>query len=548
MNQFIKNSFLLLFFLMAAVSCKKLDLAPRDRFSELTFWQETDNVNLALNTCYSSIYNSTSVFYNEALSDNAYAKLAGATGTDAIASGNFTPQLPRFENEWGWYYRGIKSCNLFLENVDQNTAISDAIKNRMKAEVRFIRAWHHFNLMKWWGDVPLLSKDITDPAAAKTVTRTARPEVLKFVTDELDAVTAALPKKEDYTAADMGRITKAAAIALKARVLLYEGNRMAEVVTLCEQLINNQAQNGVYTLAANYSDLFSVASVNKNSSEPIFSLQFAGPARTWGDYIDFAPISAGSRTAGMSPTQELVDSYIMLNGKAISDPTSGFNEAKQDSGRDPRLSATVVYHNFVWQNAGGGSQTIYINPGSTPAGQSSANEYNTAGQGSATGYYWRKYFDIAPVQLMVSGLNIHLIRYADVLLMYAEAKQSLGQLNAAIWNQTIRPIRQRAGFTDAGALDFPATATAAQLQQIVRNERRTELAFEGFRIDDIRRWRIAQTVLSGWAHGARYGDPTVDRGYLRVQLRNFNTARHYLWPLPASELANNSNLTQNPNY
>lgn len=547
-NVLSKYGFLLLFFTMAVVGCKKLDLAPRDRFSELTYWQEADNVNLALSTCYSGIYNSTAIFYNEALSDNAYAKLAGATGADAIASGNFTPQLPRFEGEWGWFYRGIKSCNLFLENVDKNTALSDAVKTRMKAEARFIRAWHHFNLMKWWGDVPLLSKDITDPAQAKTVARTPRAEVLKFVTDELDAVTAILPKKENYAATDRGRITKAAAIALKARVLLYEGNRMAEVAALCEQLINGQAQNGAYTLASNYSDLFSTAGVNKNSDEPILSLQFAAPTRTWGDYIDFAPISAGARTAGMSPTQELVDSYIMTNGKPISDPTSGFNEAKQDSGRDPRLRATVVYHGFVWQNPGGGTQTIYINPGSTPSGQSSANEYNTAGQGSATGYYWRKYFDSNPIPVLVSGLNIHLIRYADVLLMYAEAKQSLGQLNAAIWDQTIKPLRQRAGFTEAGALDFPTGASAAQLQQIVRNERRSELAFEGFRIDDIRRWRIAQTVLNGWAHGARYGDPTIDRGYLRVQLRNFNIARHYLWPLPASELANNSNLTQNPNY
>jgi starch-binding outer membrane protein, SusD/RagB family len=548
MNQIIKNSFLLLFFCTAVVSCKKLDLAPRDRFSELTFWQEIENVNLSLNTCYSGIYNSTLVFYNDGLSDNAYARLAGATGVDAIASGNFTPQLPRLESEWGWYYRGIKSCNLFLENVDKNTSLSEAAKNRMKAEVRFIRAWHHFNLMKWWGDVPLLSKDITDPAQAKTVSRTPRAEVLKFVTDELDAVTAVLPKKEDYAVTDRGRITKAAAIALKARVLLYEGNRMTEVVALCEQLINNQAQNGVYALATRYSDLFSVATENKNSNEPVFSLQYVPPARVWGDYIDFAPISTGARTSGMSPTQELVDSYIMLNGKPISDPTSGFDEANQYNNRDPRLTATVVYHQFVWQNAGGGSQTIYIQPGSTPSGQSTANEYNTAGQGSATGYYWRKYFDIAPVQLMVSGLNIHLIRYADVLLMYAEAKQSLGQLDAATWDKTIKPIRQRAGFTLAGALDFPTGATAAQLQQIVRNERRAELAFEGLRIDDIRRWRIAQTVLTGWAHGARYGDPSIDRGYLRAQLRNFNVNRHYLWPLPASELANNTNLTQNPNY
>lgn len=532
--------------LLLITACKKLDLAPSDRYTELTFWQSDDNVNSALNNIYSGIYTSDRVFYNEALSDNAFCKQGGSTGVDAISSGNFTISLARFQNDWAYYYAGIKSCNIFLGNIDKNTTMAAATKDRMKAEARFIRAWHHFNLMKWWGDVPLLKKDIT-PDEAKVIARTPRAEVLQFILDELDAAAAALPTNTQYAAADLGRVTKGAALALKARVLLYEGNRMADVVTVCEQLINNQAQNGTYALAANYTDIFSDKTVNKQSNESIFSLQYVPLLRTWGDYFDFAPISAGARTNSMGPTQELVNAYIMTNGKAITDAGSGYDENNPYTNRDPRLTATIVYDQYKWVNPDGSTQTIYIKPGSTPAGQSAANEYSRAGQGTASGYYWRKYWDPNYTAPGFSfGINIHLIRYAEVLLMYAEAKNALGQMTADVWNKTIRALRVRAGFTDAGALDYPAGAT--NMTQIIQNERRCEMAFEGMRIDDLRRWKLAEVVLNGWAHGAKYGDPATDNGYIQMQIRVFDKNKHYLWPVPPSERALDPNLSQNNGY
>ncbi|MBC7690075.1 MAG: RagB/SusD family nutrient uptake outer membrane protein [Aquabacterium sp.] len=525
-------------------SCKKLDLAPSDRFTELTFWQSSDNVNNALNNIYSGIYNSSRVFYNEAMSDNAFNKLGVNTGADAIASGNFTASLPRFQNDWAFYHSGIKSCNIFLENIDKNTSLAAAVKERMKGEAKFIRAWHHFNLMKWWGDVPLLTKDVT-PDEAKAIARSPRADVLAFILSELDAAATALPSKDQYAAADNGRITKGAALALKARALLYEGNRMAEVVTVCEQLINNQTANGSYGLVADYSALFSDKVINKTNNESIFSLQYVPTLRTWGDYIDFAPISAGARTNNLSPSQELVNAYIMKNGKAITDAGSGYDENDIAANRDPRLNATIVYDKYNWVNPDNTTQVIYIKPGSTPAGAAASNEYSTAGQGTSTGYYWRKYWDPNNVNGLNNGTNIHLIRYAEVLLMYAEAKQSLGQMTPAVWDQTIKALRTRAGFTDPAALSFPGIAN---MVNIIRNEKRVEFAMEGIRIDDIRRWKIAEVVLNGWLHGAKYGDPSIDNGYLRIQLRQFNAAKHYLWPVPPSERALNNNISQNPNY
>ena len=530
--------------LVVSFSCKKLDLAPTDRFSELNFWLNSQNVNNALSNIYGGMYNSSYVFFNESMSDNAVSKLDAGIGSDAISTGNFTISLPRFRNEWKYYYSDIKSCNIFLESVDQNQTLTPAIKERMKGEVRFIRAWDHFNLMKWWGDVPLLSKDLT-PDEAKVIARTPKAEVLSFILSELDAAAAVLPNKDQYAAADNGRITKGAAIALKARALLYDGSRMAEVAAACEQLMNNQTENGAYALTSSYTDLFSDKTVNKNNTEAIFSLQYVPTLRTWGDYIDFAPITAGARTNNLSPSQELVDAYIMLNGKSINDAGSGYDENNIAANRDPRLTATIVYDRYNWVNPDGSTQVIYIKPGATPAGASASNEYSNAGQGTATGYYWRKYWDPNAAPGLAAGTNIHLIRYAEILLDYAEAKQSLGQMTAEVWDKTIKVIRQRAGFTDAAALNFPASG---DMMQIIRNERRCEFAMEGLRIDDIRRWKIAETVLNGRLHGAKYGDQSIDNGYLRVKLRQFDPAKHYLWPVPPTERDLDANLTQNPNY
>ncbi len=524
-------------------SCKKLDLSPTDRFTELTFWQVNDNVNNALNNIYGSIYSAQPFFYNEAMSDNAFTRLGINSGLpDVIASGNFTPTLVRFQREWGDRFGGIKSCNLFLGNIDKNTSMSAELKNRMKAEARFVRAWHHFGLMNWWGDVPLLKKDLT-PDEAKTINRSPRADVLAFILNELDEAAAVLPANTNYATADRGRITKGAALALKARVLLYENNRMQDVVNTCEQLINNQAQNGTYSLAPSYSNIFTAA--NKYNSEVIFDLQYVLNYRMWGDYVDFAPISAGARGNNLAPSQELVDDYIMLNGKGIRETGSGYDENNPYNNRDPRLKATIVYDKYPWQNADGSTQIIYIKPGSTPAGSNSTNEYTPSGQGTATGYYWRKYWDKDAISGFNSGTNLILVRYADVLLMYAEAKQALGQMDETVWNKTIKALRQRAGFTDPGALNYPGNT---DMTNIIRRERRSELAMEGTRIDDIRRWKLSETVLNGWLHGAKFGDPNTDNGYLRVQQRLFDKNKNYLWPVPASERALNPNLSQNTGY
>ena len=422
--------------------------------------------------------------------------------------------------------------------------MDETLKARMIAEARFIRAYLFFRLTTWYGDVPLFDHDLL-LQESKEIVRTPQTEVLAFVRSELDAIMDALPTNEEYGDPDLGRITSGAVVAFKARTYLYS-NDWENVVSTCEKLINSD-QYGSYSLYPSYEEIFLPG--NEFNNEVILDVNYVPSVRTWGEYFDLAPLSVGARVNQMSPTQELVDDYLMMNGRPISDSNSGYNENDPYKNRDPRLSGTVVYHGFPWKLPDGSLQTIYIRPGSAPDESAAVDEYKGQGTNStSTGYYMRKYYDPTSLVGMESGLNLILIRYADVLLMYAEAKNELGQMNEGIWDMTIKALRERAGFTDTSALAYDSSKNKSELQSIIRQERRVELALEGLRIFDIRRWRIAEVVLNGNPHGAKYGDPSMDNGYIRLDKRSFNSERDYLWAVPQSQKDLNPNLGQNPGY
>ncbi len=524
-------------------SCNKLDLAPTNKFTEENYWTSAEKANMVLNMAYSQMTNNDYFFKTEALSDNLYEG-RGSSSEKAISSGQADASNGRFSGEWKDCYAGIKTCHTFLENVDRIEGMDETLKSRMKAEARFIRAYLYFRLTTWFGDVPLFDKDIV-LSDSKTIARTPQADVLAFVRSELDDILQYLPKKEEYTEADKGRVTSGAVVALKARTYLYSAD-WENVVTNCEKLINT-TDFGTYSLFSSYSGLF--LPENEYNSEVILDLGYVPSLRTWGNYYDLAPLSVGARVNAMSPTQELVDNYIMLNGKSITASGSGYNESNPYKNRDPRMTATVVYQEFPWKKPDGTIQTIYIKPGTAPNESAAVDEYKGQGSNStSTGYYMRKYYDPTSLASFTSGLNLILIRYADVLLMYAEAKNELGQMNESIWNMTVKALRARAGFTDPEALVFNSAWSKSELQTIIRNERRSELALEGLRIFDLRRWKTAETVLNGYPHGAQYGDAATDNGYIRLDKRSFNPTRDYLWAVPQSEKDLNPNLGQNEGY
>lgn len=245
-------SWVVLLFLTTVTSCKKLDLVPTDRFTDVNYWTSTEKANSILNTAYSQMFNSSRFFLNEALSDNAYNGRGDNEGVASIASGTYDASLGRIKSEWNDHYSGIKTCNLFLDNVDRIENMDPALKARMKGEARFLRAFQYFQLMTWFGDVPLFDKDITLEESL-SIGRSPRAEVLAFILSELDAAIEALPLNTAYAQADRGRITKGAALGLKARVYLYEG-RWQDVATTCEAIMSGN--NGSYSLFNSYAGLF----------------------------------------------------------------------------------------------------------------------------------------------------------------------------------------------------------------------------------------------------------------------------------------------------
>ena len=520
------------------VSCNSLDQYPTDKFTDATYWTSTDKALSVLNRAYNLMFGSTVFFSNEALSDNMYQRRTH--DERIISSGQADASTGRFQSEWKSAYTCIKTCHVFLENVDRVTEMDDALKARVKAEARFIRAFEFFRLATWYGDVPLFDHDIT-LSESKTISRTEHSKVISFVCDELEAVAEILPTVEEYPEADRGRITCGAARALKARVHLFE-NDWANVIAECENLMSGKY--GKYDLFNDFAALFTKE--NEYNCEDVLSIQFVPSLKTWEDYQDMMPPSVRGRVSKMAPTQELVEDFIMLNGKGIREEGSGYNENSPFIGRDPRLDMTIVRHLGTFPMPDGTDRIIYTKPGSAPDASAKADEYKISEEKtSPTGYYLKKNYDRTAINSISSGMNLMIIRWADVLLMYAEAKNEVGEMNETVWNETIGKIRRRAGFSDVNALNLPTDDQAA-LRDIIRRERRCELAVEGLRIFDIRRWRIAEKVLVGRPHGDKFANNNTE--YIELEERRFDPERDYLWPVPQSEKDINPNLGQNPKY
>ncbi|WP_423127153.1 RagB/SusD family nutrient uptake outer membrane protein [Gaoshiqia sp. Z1-71] len=528
------------FYIIAIVaaffSCNPLDLTPTDRITDVSYWTSAEKAEAVLNQAYSQMYTASYYFNTECLSDNLYQR--NFSNEKQISSGQADAANGRFASEWRDCYAGIKYCHIFLKNVDLVT-MDETVRERMKAEARFIRAFLYFRLANWYGAVPWFDYDPT-LEETKTISRTPKDEVVSWVREELNEMMTKLPTKQQYAASDNGRITRGAAATLLARTYLYE-NDWRNVANVCEKII--AGDYGQYSLfksnnvnISSYEGLF--LPQNEYNNEVILDISYVPAIRTWDTYRDAIPLTVGGRVNSFAPTQDLVDDYIMQNGRAINESGSGYptnpTNTTMYQNRDPRFAQTIVHHGYNWKNPNNTISTINV----TGAGAGN-NAYTPSSNSTSTGYFLRKWYDpTAPLSDIASGLNLILMRYADVLLMYAEAKNELNEMNNVVWDMTIRPIRERAGFTDDYALDYNISWN---MRQVIRRERRCELVMEGTRIHDIRRWKTAEIVLNTTPRGASWSTITLDA-------RRFNAARDYLWPVPQAEKDINPNLGQNSGY
>lgn len=518
------------------VSCNDLDQFPINKFIDATYWTSEEKASSILSQGYNRMDNAANIFNLERVTDNIF--VAKATDENTVGMGLADAFNGFYARFWRESYEGIKSCNILLDNIDQ-VPMDDNRKNRMKAEARFIRAYLFFRLTTQYGDVPHFDYQI-ELEESQVIGRTPHADVVNWVRSELNDIVNILPVKGEYAAADNGRITKGAVAGLLSRTYLYE-NDWVNSASICKKIMDGEY--GTYELFPDYEGLF--LPENEYNSEVLLDVGYIPENRTWDNMRDNIPISAGARSSEYAPTQELVNDYVMSNGLPISNPNSGYNPENPYVNRDPRLTYSIVYHGYQWKRPDGTVYTVNIQPGVDP--NSKDNYVPGSLTASQSGYYLRKWYDpTARSEDQASGLNIILLRYADILLMYAEVMNEQNQMTEQVWDVTIRKIRERAGFTDPGALEWNTSLSQSDLREIIRRERRCELAFEGTRLYDIRRWKVSEIVMNGAPTGARFQNNNTT--HIVLPTRQFNPARDYLWPIPGSERDINPKLGQNPNW
>ncbi|MFH5832999.1 RagB/SusD family nutrient uptake outer membrane protein [Halalkalibaculum sp. DA384] len=517
MKRLFTSFFGLVFGVLAIVSCEDfLGRTPLDTPSSETFWQSADQAEMWVNNLYNGL-GDVSEAYFEGFSDNAHGR-AGASANN-IANGTFEPNSSTIEGNWS--YRFIRLCLEFFENIEQVPDISQSKMDELSGQVRFILAYRYYKLITLYRDVPL----VTEPLSIEEsdVGKTSKSEVLDYILQQLDMAIQELP--ETWPQAQTGRITKGAALALKSRVLLYN-ERWAEAAEAAKQIMDS----GIYELHPNFDELF-VSDFNNQTDEVILARQ----------YVEFQEESFLNRIyepvshtgfALVLPTDDLQASFRMEDGLPIDesplyDPTNPFEN------RDPRY-----YDTFLWHGEELNGKPLDL----------TGSEFNFA----RTYIYFKKYTQ-EPNERWQSHVNWKLFRYAEVLLNYAEAKNEASGPEDSIYD-ALDLIRERAGMP---LVDRNRYSDQESLRQLIRNERRVELAGEGLRYFDIIRWRIAEDKmninltsmdLSNWEDGPvdENGDPILTER--PIEPRTFDPSRHYVWPIPQNAIDQSTQLEQHAEW
>lgn len=542
MKKIIYISILTLF--IGFSSCVDLDKYPIDELSEASYWKTPLDAEMYITQvykCLPGVY--TGNTDGDKDTDNARHGIKWAAGN--LAVGVYDPM----DFGWATTYSNIRICNVLLDKINtiDNYPIED--KEKVMAEARFFRAYLYFGLMRDFGDVPYVDKELSI-AESKEVTRTPREEVYKKTMEDFDYAIEKLP--DSWPSAKDGRATKGAARSMKAIAALYFKD-----YEVAAKYANDVIQSNKYELfdaegTGLYEELF--WEKQDDTNEGILVRKFDSKIESASNYIigwgAFPPKGWG----GLNPTQSLVDAFECIDGAPISKSTL-YNEKDPFKNRDPRLEVNILHDGEVLYGV-----TIKVKPlessGSTGIGQH--------GDATATGYYAQKYLDPS-IDPQSGGWNMgkdcHVIRFAEVLLIYAEAKNELSPLDASAF-EAVNRVRKRVSMPPLQKTDPSKPtycATQDDLRQRIRNEWRVEFALEGNkRFWDIRRWGIAKEVLNTPFLGIKLKEVKDTSGkiidYLLYEGENLKLINskyedhNYIFPVPQREIDLNPNLTQNPGY
>jgi hypothetical protein len=503
-----------------------LETIPNDRLSVDVFWKTENDAKLAVNALYTDL-DGTNIVGWDALTDIAHTN-QNFNILAYIELGTYDASSSKIYDEWVAAYKGIRATNYFLENVDKIPAANAAVINQLKGEAKALRAYQYIKLIGLYGPVPLVTKSLT-LEEGRLVVNAPVEQLWDFVDKELNEAAALLP--ETYPAAEKGRVTKGAARGLLARANLYAG-RYQKAADAADLVI----KSGIYGVYDSYEKLFSYAA--ENNKEVLLDKQFIKDTYSNNIFQLLAPYSQKNGGSTFVPTKALVDSYETADGKKITDAASGYNPAKPYTNRDSRLKFSVYLEGDVLP-----SGTVFKPQPTSGTADAIGSTYIA----STTGFNIKKYMNSDDyANPGNSGINIILLRYAEVLLTYAEAKTELNQIDATVF-AAINTVRN--GRSDVKQPSV-TSGSQAELRELVRRERTVELAFEGQHLFDIRRWKTAEKVIPGPVYGITYTNAQGQQVTVTAVAVNkiFDVVRHYLWPIPQKEINLSPLLKQNLNW
>lgn len=559
MKSNIRKSVTLFLLGWLSFSCQDvLEKFPVDKPDNSTFLKNTTELELAVNGTYSRLWH-TGIsaggqweYILDCASDIAWDRNGGIL--TSAGNGTLNSAESNIASVWRHYYAAIGRANYVLDNLNKVENASEVVLNQAEGQMRVLRAYWYSHLVNLFGDVPLIEhvQSISDIE----VGRTEKKDVVDFILKDLDVAASKLPAT--WPQNSQGKVTSGTALALKARIALVNG-RYDVAAEAAKVVIDSQ----VYTLYNNYQELFMYK--GESNKEVIFEVNYK-----YGLKVHNGPVAFFSRNAqGNStkvPTQSLVDSYECTDGQTI-DKSPLYDPQNPFVNRDPRLKQTIAVpgdrflgYQFETHKDSLQCWDYTVTPARRIPNQDATNPY-----ASFTGYCWKKFTDEQDKGSFrsASSLNYILIRLAEVYLTYAEAKIELNQIDQSVLD-AINIVRGRE------SVKMPAITVGksqSEMREVIRRERKIELAMEGLRLQDIRRWKIADKVMQGPLYGRPQkpysykdqGTPVIlanstpdytaykDKLSI-VEPRVFDVNRDYLWPIPLSELDANKKLVQNPNY
>ncbi|MET3977477.1 hypothetical protein ABIB62_000043 [Mucilaginibacter sp. UYP25] len=577
--QLFACSFFLVLFVLA--SCKKdgfLGQTTTSNLTEETVFKDSANTVRFLAGIYENVgfsasasrftygpnaFNQTPNGGLDASSDEAEVFSSGGSTALAWETGTINAAVVT-DDAYKKSYTNIRSVNQLLKNLPKSP-INSFTKTQMVAEAHFLRAWYYSILLKHYGGIHLAGDSLFNYTDKIPAARNTYEECVNYILAECDLAAQDLPNAQ--SGINYGRASKGACLALKARVLLYAASPLFNEAPLKgtknDAVVGypsydkerwKKAQDaaaaviglGAYSLnldnstpGVGFRDLFT----KRYNTEYIFQLMRPN------DNVDlenlFQPPSRTGKN-GAFPLQGLVDAFPMKNGKAITDPASTYNPQDPYAGRDPRLDYTVVRDQTLMQNRlVSGFSPVNIFQGNFNGTKTGPDAVHV---GTSTGYYTNKMLSpnaVANDFIHRTERCLPLIRFAEMYLDYAEAANEYNGPDGTVYT-AVEKVRERAGLSP---YQLPAGLSQVQMREVIRNERRVELAFEEHRFWDVRRWKIAEQTDNIQTKGMEVNRDGSNVTYkiFDVRKRNFRPAM-YLWPLPQAEVAKSPDVIQNPGY